>query len=156
MPGSDFVRDRRWRCAAFGSAILFVAACVLVVLVSVDGVEAAPPSGLVRELSPDNFNEVVLDPTQNVFVKFYAPWCGHCQRFAPQWEALAKLVEVRRIDLRIVALDASRYRELADKHGVRSYPTIKLFPKKNKDGLHYTAARDPESLLTYALQHLDK
>ena len=117
---------------------------------------AGHPGGIVDELTPVNFDRVVLNPKANVFVKFYAPWCGHCQAFAPKWEALAKMVDDRGLDLQIVALDASRYSEKAAEHNVRMYPTITLFPKHHKGGLPYTAARDPESMLTFALQHMDK
>ena len=32
-----------------------------------------------------NFDEVVLDPTKEVFVQIYAPWCGHSKHLAPIW-----------------------------------------------------------------------
>jgi protein disulfide-isomerase A6 len=40
------------------------------------------PSNVV-ELNSSNFDKIVLDPTKDVLVEFFAPWCGHCKRLAP-------------------------------------------------------------------------
>ena len=39
-----------------------------------------------------NFDEIVNDPSKDVLIEFYAPWCGHCKALAPKFDELGEKV----------------------------------------------------------------
>jgi hypothetical protein len=45
-------------------------------LASVAALGAFVSASEVIELTPDNFDSVILESGKPAFVKFYAPWCG--------------------------------------------------------------------------------
>ena len=94
-----------------------------------------------------NWDAIINDPTKDVLVKYYAPWCGHCKALAPTWEELAN--DVADIsDLVIADFDATA-NEVAGLN-IRGYPTLKFYAKDNKgEGVDYTGDRELEGLKTW-------
>merc|ERR1712176_967880 len=98
------------------------------------------------------FADATQDKTKDVLVDFYAPWCGHCRKFEPQYKALArKLKHVK--SLRIMKIDATR-NEVEDVL-IKGYPTVVLFPAgaAPKTQLVYHGSRQPEDITKWLLQN---
>jgi len=87
------------------------------------------------------------------FIKFYAPWCGHCKSLAPAWAALATKVNLAATSaVKIAKVDCTKHQNVCKDQGVRGYPTLKFY----KDGVEtdgYKGGRDLDSLTAFVTQH---
>ena len=62
-------------------------------------------------------------------VDFYAPWCPHCQKFAPVFGEEAGTFSVTSPDVKFGALDCVSFKTTCRKFGIKTYPTVVLFRK---------------------------
>jgi protein disulfide-isomerase A6 len=102
----------------------------------------------VVDLTPSNFDSVVMDSQKDVLVEFYAPWCGHCKSLIPVYEELANTFQNEE-NCVIAKVDADGNREIASKYGVSGYPTIKYFDSDNKTPEDYSGGRDIDSFVKF-------
>lgn len=94
-------------------------------------------------------DEVVNQP-KDVFVKYYAPWCGHCKRLAPTWQELADLY-ANDTDSKDKVLLAEMDHTANDVNGldIKGYPTLILYPADGSDAVTYEGARTLEDLADF-------
>ncbi len=76
----------------------------------------------VIEISPEHFNQEVIEHQGKVLVDFYAPWCGPCKMLAPVVEQIAEQHQ----EVKVVKIDADQAPELMAQYSVRGIPTLLL------------------------------
>ncbi|KAG9084829.1 hypothetical protein FRC06_003878 [Ceratobasidium sp. 370] len=103
------------------------------------------PDGTVLVVSPDNFEKTLA--TGPTFVKFYAPWCGHCKKLAPVWVELAAKAKGRAT---IAEVDCDRYGSLCKSQGVDGYPMLFFYHAGQK--LDFRGPRKLEPLEQFVMR----
>lgn len=101
--------------------------------------------GEVVEITPENWDETVVNSGKSVFIKFFAPWCGHCKNLKPDWDLLGDTGSKNVIIGDVDCTEAGK--PLCEKHGVKGYPTLKRFWKKTSED--YSGERSYEALKKY-------
>ena len=83
---------------------------------------ASLAAAAVHELTPDNFDALVRSGSGPWIVEFYAPWCTHCKRLEPHYEAASRAKEAAAASFGRV--DGAAHRSLLMRFGVSGFPTI--------------------------------
>lgn len=98
----------------------------------------------VVNLTAENFDDLVTN-SSSWLLDFYAPWCGHCKKLAPQFAAAAQAM----VDTKLAfgKVDCTTETALAKRFGIKSYPTLKVW----REGLvrNFRHARTAEGMIEF-------
>jgi protein disulfide-isomerase A1 len=98
-----------------------------------------------------SFDDIVMDPTKDVLVEFYAPWCGHCKSLAPIYEELAQSLK-HNSNLIIAKMDSTANE--VESVSIQGFPTIKFWPANNKSNpIDFNGDRTVEGFTKFLAEH---
>ncbi|XP_041365529.1 protein disulfide-isomerase A4-like [Gigantopelta aegis] len=105
-------------------------------------------TGPVTVVVGKTFEEIVNNPSKDVLIEMYAPWCGHCKQLEPVYKELAKKYKTEK-NLIIAKLDATA-NDVPELFKAEGFPTIyfsaacdKTKPKK------FGGARELKDFVTF-------
>lgn len=125
-------------------SLFFVFSALFLLTVRAEAGKDASDSGDVVVATKDNFEDIISGDHLTL-VKFFAPWCGHCKKMAPDFKEAATELKGKAT---LVDVDATVEKSLAEKYGIRGFPTLKLF--SNGELLSdYKGSRTKEDIVKY-------
>ncbi|CAN0331473.1 unnamed protein product, partial [Discosporangium mesarthrocarpum] len=74
-----------------------------------------------------NFDSVVGGSSSGALVEFYAPWCGHCKKLAPEYDQVGETFG-RTEGVVIAKVNADKDKNLKSRFDIKGFPTLKWFP----------------------------
>ncbi|XP_051925897.1 protein disulfide-isomerase A3-like [Hippocampus zosterae] len=83
-----------------------------------------------------------------MLVKFYAPWCGHCKKLAPEFEEAAGKLKG---SVQLAKVDCTAEPDTCSRFGVSGYPTLKIF-RNGRDSASYDGPRSAEGIFEFMMK----
>ena len=100
-------------------------------------------------LDGTNFEKEVVQSKDIWLILFYAPWCGHCKAFSPEYEKAAKALKGI---FKIGAIDADKERSIGGKYNIQGFPTVKFFGIHKDKPVVYDKARTADAVINFMFE----
>eukprot|EP00826_Nyctotherus_ovalis_P004869 TRINITY_DN11082_c0_g1_i12.p1 TRINITY_DN11082_c0_g1~~TRINITY_DN11082_c0_g1_i12.p1 ORF type:complete len:491 (+),score=170.33 TRINITY_DN11082_c0_g1_i12:230-1702(+) len=100
----------------------------------------------VLTLTDITFDGAIKD-NPYIMVLFFASWCGHCKAFSPKYEEAATKIKAEGLPFVLAKLNADEHRDIGEKEGVTSYPTIKFYVHGNP--VEYEGERTADDVINF-------
>lgn len=97
-------------------------------------------------LTSETFDATTMN-SKPTFVKFFAPWCGHCKKMKPDWDKLASNVDSGKITIADVDCTGEG-KKICEAQDIKGFPTLKYFEEGDVDD--YEGERTYEKLKEFA------
>jgi protein disulfide-isomerase-like protein len=147
------------RSLASIALVAILASIALVAPIPADALYGEASSAVIVLSGEKEFNARVVDADDEYWlVEFYAPWCGHCQKLAPEYDAAAKALSghdaTRKAKLGAVDCDEESNKALCASAGVKGFPTIKGYNKlagseDRETSESYDGSRDKDGIVNF-------
>jgi protein disulfide-isomerase A1 len=87
----------------------------------------------------------VIGKDKDVFVEYYAPWCGHCKKLAPEYEKVGEaFANVENVV--IAKVDATENDTPED---ISGFPTLIFYPAGQTAGIKYSGERSSDAIVSF-------
>ena len=107
----------------------------------------------VIQLNKNNFVKKVIKSNNIWLILFYAPWCGHCKEFHPEFEKLAKSTKGL---FKLGAVNCENDRELAERYKIEGFPTMLFFGDDKNKVEEYEGDREAAKIIDFLFEKTKK